>query len=73
MVLFICGARSVLYFAGFSVKRVGLHVVLSGLRMRLLIVSMYVFRVSMIECLLFIMFGNVVCCSVMCGTLVPVL
>ena len=35
MVLSICSARCVLYSAGFAVKRV--HVVMSGLRMRLFV------------------------------------
>ena len=45
----ICSASCVLYSAGSGVKRV--HVVLSGLRMRSF-VSMYVFPVGMIKCLL---------------------
>ena len=49
-VLSICSANCVVYSAGSDVKRV--HVVLSGLRMRCLLVSMYVFPVGMIESLL---------------------
>ena len=47
VMLSICSSSCVLYSAGSGVKRV--HVVLSGLRMRL---SMYVFHVGMIRCLL---------------------
>ena len=49
VVLSICNASCVLYSAESGVKRV--HVVLSGFTMILLFVSMYVFPVSMIECL----------------------
>ena len=49
VMLSISSASCVLYYAGSGVKRV--HVVLSGLRMRLF-VSMYVFPVAMIQCLL---------------------
>ena len=48
VMLSICSC--VLYSAGSDVKRV--HVVLSGLRMRCLSESMYVFNVDMIGCLL---------------------
>ena len=47
VMLSICNSSCVLYSAGSGVKRV--HVALSGLRMRL---SMYVFHVDMIGCLL---------------------
>ena len=50
--LSICSSSWVLYSAGSGVKRV--HVVLSGLRMRLFVESMYVFHVGMIGCLLLI-------------------
>ena len=43
--LSICSSSCVLYYAGSGMKRV--HVVLSGLRMRL-----YVFHVGMIGCLI---------------------
>ena len=46
----MCSTNCVLYSTGSGVMRV--HVVLSGLRMRLLFVSMYVFLVGMIELLL---------------------
>ena len=52
-----CSASCVLYSAGAGMKRV--HVVLCGLRMRLF-VSMHVFPVCMIECLLLL------CYVVMC-------
>ena len=45
----ICSSSCVLYSAGSGVKRV--HVILSGLRMRLLSESMYAFHVGMIGCL----------------------
>ena len=47
VMLSICSSSCVLYSAASGVKRV--HVVLSGLRMRL---SIYVFHVGMIGCLL---------------------
>ena len=46
VMLSICNSSCVLYSAVTGVKRV--HVVLSGLRMRLLSESMYVFHVCMI-------------------------
>ena len=49
VMLSICSSSSALYSAVSGVKRV--HVVLSGLRMRLF-ESMYVFHVGMIGCLL---------------------
>ena len=50
MVWFIYSASFVLYSAWTGVKI--LHVVLSGLRMRLFVLPMYVFHVDMIKCLL---------------------
>ena len=50
VMLSICSSSCVLYSAVSGVKR--LHVVLSGLRMRCLSESMYVFHVGMIGCLL---------------------
>ena len=49
VMLSICSASCVLYSTVSGVKRV--HVVLHGLRMKLLFVSMYVFPVDMFECL----------------------
>ena len=50
VMLSICSSSCVLYSAGSAVKIV--HVVLSGLRMRLFSESMYVFHIGMIGCLL---------------------
>ena len=50
-VMSICSSNCVLYSAGSGVKRV--HVVLSGLRIRLFVrVHIYIFHVGMIGCLL---------------------
>ena len=49
VVLFICSASCVLYSAWSGVRRV-----FSGLRMKLLFVSMYKFPIGMIECLILI-------------------
>ena len=50
VMLSICSSSCVMYSIGSGVERV--HVVLSGLRMRLLSKSMYVFHVGIIGCLL---------------------
>ena len=49
VVLFICIASCVLYDAGCGVKYV--HVILSGLRMKLFLCSCIIFNVRMLECL----------------------
>ena len=63
VVLLICSASCVLYSAGSGVKI--LHVVLSGLKMRLLFVLVYVFPVGIIE-VCFCYVYDTVCCGPIC-------